>query len=147
MTGGAGYNDLLNFYTHNFVTRSPPDTELIPISRTIGADRVVDEMIFRCTHTCEIEYFLPGVAPTGKKLEISMVAIVNFRGSKLAFESLYWDQASTLVQIGLLDPKGLPIAGSEIGRKVLDPYRQPSNRLFGQEARKRNSSGIGAVEA
>jgi hypothetical protein len=106
MTGGTGYKDLLNFYSNNFVTRSPPDTELVPISRTIGADRIVDEMVFRCTHTCEVEYFLPGVAPTNKKLEIFMVAIVNFRGPKLAFESLYWDHASALVQSECREGRG-----------------------------------------
>ena len=98
MTGGAGYDDLLHFYTHHFVTRSPPDTELIPISRTVGADRIVDEMIFKCTHTEELDYFLPGIEPTGKEVRIPMVGIVSFRGGKLAFESLYWDQASTLAQ-------------------------------------------------
>lgn len=141
MTGGAGYDDLLHFYTNNFVTRSPPDTELIPISRTVGSDRIVDEMVFRCTHTTEIDYFLPGIEPTGRPVSIPMVGIVAFRGGKLAFESLYWDQASTLAQgeqsrtvaiirlfinilstahppVGILDPDRIPaIAGSQVARK------------------------------
>ncbi|CAO1619882.1 unnamed protein product [Sympodiomycopsis kandeliae] len=131
LTGGSGYDDLSHFYKHNFVTRSPPDTVLIPISRTIGSDRIVDEMIFQCTHTSEIDYFLPGIEPTYKPLRIAMVGIVSFRGGKLAFESLYWDQASTLAQIGILDPNTVPaIAGPEVAAKVLDPYGQPSNVLF-----------------
>ena len=76
----------------------------MPISRTVGADRVVDEMLFCFTHDIEIDWMLPGVAPTGRYVEIPLVAIVRFRGDKLYNEHIYWDQASVLVQIGLLDP-------------------------------------------
>ncbi|CDO73488.1 hypothetical protein BN946_scf185013.g123 [Trametes cinnabarina] len=107
---------------------TPPDTELITISRTVGADRIIDEMIFKCTHTTEIDYFLPGIKPTGKPLEIALVGVVAFRGDKLTFE--YWDQASLLVQLGLLNPKGLPVAGVEVARKVVDPFGLPSNTLM-----------------
>jgi len=109
---------------------TPPDTELITVSRTVGADKIVEEMIFKCTHTTEIDYLLPGVAPTGKPLEIPLVGIVAFRGDKLFFEHLYWDQASVLVQLGLLDPSGLPVAGVEVARKVLNPFELPSNTLM-----------------
>jgi hypothetical protein len=87
-------------------------------------------MIFKCPHTSEIDYFLPGIPPTGKPLEIAMVGIIAFRGDKLFFEHLYWDQASVLVQLGMLDPLGLPIAGVEVARKVLDPFGHPSNTLI-----------------
>jgi len=87
-------------------------------------------MIFKCTHTTEIDYFLPGVAPTGKPLEIAMVGIVGFRGDKLCFEHLYWDQASALVQLGLLDKTNLPVSGVEQARKVLNPFGIPSNVLL-----------------
>ncbi|EPQ28329.1 uncharacterized protein PFL1_04156 [Pseudozyma flocculosa PF-1] len=139
LTGGSGYDELARFYEHHFTRASPPDTRLLPVSRTVGSDRIVDEMVFECTHTTEIEYFLPGVAPTGKRLRIAMVGIINIRGDKLAFESLYWDQASTLAQLGLLPSGGssggagggsLPIAAGEVAQKVLDPYGQPSNLLL-----------------
>ncbi|RPD64835.1 NTF2-like protein [Lentinus tigrinus ALCF2SS1-6] len=132
MTGGVGYQDLARFYKYHFVRENitPPDTELITISRTIGADRVIDEMIFKCTHTTEIDYFLPGIKPTGKPLEIALVGVVAFRGDKLTFEHIYWDQASVLVQLGLLEPGKLPVAGVEVARKVVDPFGQPSNRLL-----------------
>jgi carboxymethylenebutenolidase len=120
MTGGVGYKDLHRFYTNHFVNSNPADTRLIPISRTIGADRVVDEMIFCFTHDREIDWMLPGVKPTGKFVEVPLVAIINFRGDKLYHEHIYWDQASVLVQIGLLDPKLLPVAGRETAQKVLD---------------------------
>ena len=129
MTGGVGYRNLHRFYTDHFVNSNPPDTALVPISRTVGATQVVDEMLFSFTHTTEIPWMLPGVAPTGKRVEVPLVAIVNFRGSKLYHEHIYWDQASVLVQVGLLDAKLLPVAGVETARKLLDETL-PSNALM-----------------
>ncbi|KAI0639674.1 NTF2-like protein [Trametes polyzona] len=132
MTGGVGYQDLARFYKYHFTKENvtPPDTELITMSRTVGADRIIEEMIYKCTHTTEIDYFLPGIKPTGKPLEIALVGVVAFRGDKLTFEHIYWDQASVLVQLGLLDTKGLPVAGVEVARKVVDPFGLPSNTLL-----------------
>jgi carboxymethylenebutenolidase len=101
----------------------------VPISRTIGADRIVDEMLFCFTHDIEIDWMLPGVPPTGKYVEIPLVAIVRFRGDQLYNEHIYWDQASVLVQIGLLDSKKLPVAGVETARKLVDEAL-PSNTLM-----------------
>ena len=129
MTGGVGHDLLKRFYKHHFIPTTPTDTRLIPISRTIGADRLVDEMLFCFTHDIEIDWMLPGIAPTGKYVEIPLVAIVNFRGDKLYHEHIYWDQASVLVQIGKLDPKGLPVAGVETANKLKDEKR-PSNTLM-----------------
>ncbi len=121
MTGGVGHRDLARFYANHFIPKCPKDTKLVPISRTIGADRLVDEMLFCFTHDVEIDWMLPGVAPTGKYVEIPLVAIVNFRGDKLYHEHIYWDQASVLVQIGLLDaddPAGRGHRdGAEAGRR------------------------------
>jgi carboxymethylenebutenolidase len=129
MTGGVGHTQLKRFYQHHFIPKCPQDTRLVPISRTIGADRIVDEMLFCFTHDIEIDWMLPGVKPTGKYVEIPLVAIVNFRGDKLYHEHIYWDQASVLVQIGLLDPKSLPTAGIETAKKIVDE-KQPSNTLM-----------------
>jgi carboxymethylenebutenolidase len=133
MTGGVGYDNLKRFYTNHFVNSNPDDTRLIPISRTIGADRIVDEFIFSCTHSREIDWMLPGVAPTGKYFEVPMLAVVCFRGNKLYNEHIYWDQASVLVQIGLLNPVGLPVAGIESAKKLLNETL-PSNGLMGDKA-------------
>ncbi len=95
----------------------------------VGADQIVDELIFSFTHTSEVDWMLPGVPPTGRKVEIPLVAIVRFVGDKVAHEHIYWDQASVLVQVGLLDPKGLPVAGAETAAKVVDAAR-PSNELM-----------------
>ena len=129
MTGGVGHDELKRFYTHHFVHSNPEDTRLIPISRTIGSDRVVDEFIFCCTHDREIDWLLPGLAPTGKYFEVPMLAVICFRGNKLYNEHIYWDQASVLAQIGAIDPTGLPIAGAQSAKKLLDETL-PSNTLM-----------------
>jgi len=129
MTGGVGREALRGFYSRLFIPRMPPDTEIVPVSRTIGTDRLVDEMVFRFTHTMEMEWMLPGLPPTGRRVEIPLVVIVHFRDGKLAHEHIYWDQASVLVQLGLLAPAGLPVAGVDTARKVLDPSL-PSNELI-----------------
>jgi carboxymethylenebutenolidase len=129
MTGGVGQEALARFYHDHFVNSNPKDTKLIPVSRTIGTDRVVDEMLFCFTHDVEIPWMLPGVTPTGRYVEVPLVAIVAFRGDKLYHEHIYWDQASVLAQIGLLDPERLPIAGIETAKKLVDETL-PSNTLM-----------------
>ncbi|HIL94943.1 MAG TPA: dienelactone hydrolase family protein [Pseudomonadales bacterium] len=129
MTGGVGHDHLKRFYKYHFVDSNPDDTKLIPISRTIGTDRIVDESVFCFTHNRVIDWMLPGIEPTGKYVEIPVVGIINFRGDKLYHEHIYWDQASVLVQIGKLDPDGLPVAGIETSKKLVDE-KLPSNDLM-----------------
>jgi carboxymethylenebutenolidase len=119
MTGGYGKDELREFYSHDFIPRMPPDTTLTPVSRTVGTDQLVDEMIFSFTHSEEMPWMLPGVPPTHKRVEIALVAIVKFRDGKLAHEHIYWDQASVLKQIGLITDPALPVFGVETARKVL----------------------------
>ncbi len=137
MTGGVGRDSLARFYKYHFIPKCPKDTRLVPLSRTVGADRVVDEMLFCFTHDTEIDWMLPGIAPTGKYVEVPLIAIVNSRGPKLYHEHIYWDQASVLVQIGVLDPGRLPVVGRDQAKKLLDE-KLPSNRLM---ARWRKSEG------
>jgi carboxymethylenebutenolidase len=138
LTGGVGRSELRRFYSERFIPRMPPDTEMVSISRTIGDDQIVDEMVFKFTHTIEMDWMLPGLAPTGRRVEVPLVAIVRFREGKLAHEHIYWDQASVLVQLGLLDAGGLPVAGVEAARKALDP-RLPSNALIERSGRSRRA--------
>jgi len=121
LTGGSGRDELREFYSKRFIPQMPPDTEMTPVSQTIGENQIVDEMIFKFTHTISMDWMLPGIPPTGKRVEVPLVAIVRFRDGKLAHEHIYWDQASVLVQIGLLDPARLPVVGIESAKKVLDP--------------------------
>lgn len=129
LAGGVGHDELKRFYRYHFIGANPPDTSMVPVSRTVGTDSIVDEMVFRFTHTASVDWMLPGIAPTGRTVEVPLVAIVRFHDGKVAHEHIYWDQASVLVQIGLLDPTNLPIAGAETARKVLD-RTQPSNTLL-----------------
>jgi carboxymethylenebutenolidase len=129
MTGGVGHDQVKRFYKYHFIHANAADTQITPISRTVGDDQIVDELLFSFTHSGELDWMLPGVAPTGRKVEIPLVAIVRFQDGKIAHEHIYWDQASVLVQIGKLDPKGLPVAGVETARKIADKTR-PTNGLM-----------------
>ena len=121
MTGGVGHEELREFYSTRFIPQMPPDTAMTPVSRTIGVDRIVDEMVFEFTHTSKMDWMLPGVEPTGKHVKVALVVIVHFRDGKLAHEHIYWDQASVLAQLGLIDSTKLPVVGVESAEKVLNP--------------------------
>ena len=121
LTGGWGKAALREFYSQRFIPSMPADTALTPISRTVGENQLVDEMIFSFTHTQEMPWMLPGVAPTNRRVEVPLVAIVQFRDGKLAHEHIYWDQASVLKQIGLLTDPALPVFGAETAHKVVNP--------------------------
>jgi hypothetical protein len=148
MTGGIGFHDLRRFYKEFFIPGNPPDMAIKVLSRTVGTDRIVDEMLCTYTHTMEVPWMLPGVPPTGKKVEVVVVGVVCVRGGKLYHEHIHWDQASVLVQIGLLDPglvpkgfktteegrekevKRLPVVGREGARKCVDETVGKSNELI-----------------
>jgi carboxymethylenebutenolidase len=119
MIGGFGREQLHRYYQHHFIPQAK-GSQMIPVSRTVGSDRLVDEFVASFIHDTPNDTLLPGVAPTGKRIEVPMVAIVHFRGDKLCKEHLYWDQASVLAQIGLLDTSSLPITGAEAAAHVLD---------------------------
>ena len=129
LTGGVGHDQLREFYSQRFIPQMPPDTSMTPVSRTVGTDRVVDEMVFEFTHTIKMDWMLPGVAPTNRHVKIPLIVVVHFRDGQLAHEHIYWDQASVLAQLGLIDATALPVAGVETAEKVLDPTR-PSNELM-----------------
>ena len=152
LTGGVGKTDLERFYKDFF--RSSTDAEkqknalkIRLLSRTVGTDRVVDEMQVSLTHASEIPWLLPGVSATGKRIEIVLVSIFHVRGKRLVSEHIYWDQASVLVQAGLLDPKlvnsgsgammkkkkdgkGLPVRGAESARAIGEDENQHVNELI-----------------
>lgn len=135
LTGGIGYDGVYNFYKNDFVGKMPVDTKIVRVSRTVGKDQVVDELIISFTHNREIKVMLPGIPSTGKYVELPLVVVMKFDDNdKIAHEHIYWDQASLLAQIGLLDSKSLPIYGIEQTRKLLEI----SSSL--QQKRNKNSS-------
>lgn len=147
--------DLFIFYRDYFIPSHPPSLQLKLVSRTVGVDRLVDEMILSFKHTQEVPHILPGVPATGKDVRIAAVSVVTFRGGMLVHEHMYWDQASVLVQVGLLDPqlvphsmrqKGMqrmPVVGAEQADKLLDEESQPSNELIsGWKDRPKGDPGV-----
>jgi carboxymethylenebutenolidase len=139
LTGGCGRDDVRSFYSSYFIGRWPEDTQLKPISRTIGQGRVIDEFVLSFTHDREIPTMLPGIPPTGKKVELPHVVVMGIENNKVVYEHIYWDQGSLLVQVGLLDPAKLPVSGAEQARKLLDP-KLPSNELIRRAERAKSPS-------
>jgi predicted ester cyclase len=133
LAGGVGAKALRRFYENDFLSTKPPSMRLRLLSRTVGSDRVVDEIYTTFDHTLEMPWMLPGVPPSGKRVEVILVAIVALKADKIFTEHLYWDQASVLMQIGLLDPKlipqgavsgvnKLPVTGRESARRILNEH-------------------------
>jgi carboxymethylenebutenolidase len=126
LAGGVGKEGVRAFYRDHLVGKFfPPDVKITEVSTTVGDDRVVQELVMSFTHTMTIDWLLPGVAPTGKPVEVAFAVVVGFKDGKITHEHIYWDQASVLVQIGLLDPAGLPVGGAEVARKVANPKHPP----------------------
>lgn len=122
MMGGNGYEGVRSFYKNHLVGKFfPPDVTMSRVSLTVGTNQIVEELVITFTHTTVIDWLLPEVAPTGKKVEVAVVVIAGIQDGKITHEHIYWDQASVLVQVGLLDPKNLPVCGSEGARRLLDP--------------------------
>ncbi|WP_447973587.1 nuclear transport factor 2 family protein [Nitrospira sp. Kam-Ns4a] len=129
LTGGAGAGEVRGFYERYFVGKWPADTKVVRVSRTVGQDQVVDELVMSFTHDVPLDFMLPGVPPAGKHVELPVVVVMKFEGGKIAHEHIYWDQASLLVQVGLLDPRTLPVVGIEQARTLQDQSR-PLNALL-----------------
>jgi carboxymethylenebutenolidase len=133
MTGGVGTEAVRSFYGRHFIGKWPDDTEITPVSRTIGTDQVVDELVISFTHDVEMDAILPGVAPTGRKVVLAFCVVVGFENGKVAHEHIYWDQASLLTQVGLLDRGDLPVVGAEQASVLLDRSSHPLNELLAGE--------------
>lgn len=126
MMGGVGADGVADFYGKYFVGHWPADTTIIAVCRTVGTDNVVDEMVMSFTHDIPMPTLLPGVAPTGRAVMLPVVVVMGFEGEKVSYERIYWDQASLLVQVGLLDESLLPVTGVAQAHKVLDKDLPPN---------------------
>jgi carboxymethylenebutenolidase len=113
MIGARGRLAVRRFYADYFIGHQAHDMRLELVSRTATQDRLVDEMIVSFTHDVEIPWVLPGVAPTGRAVTVPLLAVIGFRGSLIESEHIYWDQASVLTQVGLLEPDELPVTGAD----------------------------------
>jgi carboxymethylenebutenolidase len=88
LIGARGRDDVRDFYAHRVVSHIPPAMETVPVSPTIGQGRVVDALIGRFTHAIRMDWLLPGIAPTGTRVAVPLVAIVSCDGDKVAHEHL-----------------------------------------------------------
>jgi carboxymethylenebutenolidase len=129
VTGASGRDPLHEFYRDHFVGKWPADLSVERISRTMSDNMVIDEFIVRFTHDVVMDAILPGLAPTGRPVELPHVAVAGFENGKIAFERIYWDQGSLLVQIGVLDADRLPLVGSQQAEAVLN-QDYPRNELI-----------------
>lgn len=128
-TGGVGRDAVRRFYGRHFIGKWPADLAIRTISRTVGQGRIIDELVLSFTHDVEMDALVPGVPPTGRVVELAFVVIVGVEGDKISYEHIYWDQASLLVQLGLIDEDRLPVLGAEETRALLDSA-VPRNRLI-----------------
>jgi carboxymethylenebutenolidase len=134
MTGGRGKKEMLDFYGNHFIPKMPADTETRLVCRTVGQERVIDELVMSFTHDIEMDWMTPGIPPTGRKVEVPLVVVVQTRSEKIVCERIYWDQASVLLQLGVLEAGDLPIAGVESARKAVN-VKMPSNELIRRASR------------
>ncbi len=127
-TGATGKTELQMFYSEIFIPQMPADVELQLLSRSVGQNRLIDEFILRFTHTVRMEWFAPGINPTGCRLVVPHVGIIAFENGKISSEHIYWDQATVLAQMGLLD-RQLPVIGDTQCDRLLDA-NAPANELI-----------------
>lgn len=118
--GGRGREGVYNYYRDYFLAQLPADIRPVPISQVVGRDMLVEEAVFQFTHDQVMDWVIPGVPPTGKRVEMGVAAIVQFENGKIASEHLYWDHASVLAQLGVLDSAKTPIKGIESARTLLE---------------------------
>ncbi len=130
VTGGVGYQAVQDHYRDQVLLQLPPDTALRRLTRTVGGERLVDELLLCFTHSLAMDWLLPGLAPTGRRVELPLVASVRFADGLIAAVHLYWDQASALVQLGLLAPAELPVARAESVSALLDRTGLPTTALL-----------------
>lgn len=145
MIGGEGREEVERFYTERFIFSMPADAEFVPISRTVAGSTIVEESLLRFTHDEDVEWILPGVAPTGRRVEVAVCTVVRMEEDRIAHEHVYWDQATVLAQIGLIDADALPVVGAESARK-LEGGGEALNRLVTRAASRNAPSPAGESE-
>jgi len=105
-----------------------------PVNRIVGDGQLVDERHVTFSHSKPMNWFLPNVPPTNKKVYIDIVVIVQFRGDKLACERIYWDHATVLRHVGLLQEKALA--------ESIICHRLCSNWRYRKKSRQRQNTGM-----
>ncbi|MFD9002996.1 nuclear transport factor 2 family protein [Streptomyces sp. NPDC059582] len=121
MSGGSGKEHLRRYYRDVFIPGIPQNTVTETVDRSVGDDFLVEEILMRMRHDQEIPFLLPGLAPTGRDLEVPLLVKVKFRDGLMESERLYWDQAAVLAQVDLIASEGLPMTDfTEVVRFLRD---------------------------
>jgi len=127
-TGATGREPLRRFYREIFIPQMPADAQLELLTRTVGQNRLIDGFALSRTHSVQMDWFAPGIAPTGRRLRVPHVGIIAFEDGRIASEHIYWDQATVMLRLGILD-EGLPALGGDQADRLLHPHA-PANALI-----------------
>lgn len=100
-SGGRGKQVLRGYYRDEFIPSIPEDWTLTLSNRLATDQGIAEEAQLRFHHNKQMDWFLPGIPPTGKLIEVDIVVFIDFREGLMAAERIYWDQASVFRQIGL----------------------------------------------
>lgn len=101
-SGGTGKTELRTYYRNMFIPSIPDEWEHTVTNRVVTDDCIVEEATVRLVHAKRMDWFLPGVPPTGKSIRVDLVIFIEFRDGKMSAERIYWDQAAVLKQVGRL---------------------------------------------
>lgn len=127
-TGATGKDAVRRFYAEIFIPQTPEDFELKALTRSVGQNRLIDEFIVRFTHSVRMDWFAPGVEPTGRRIAVPHVGVIAFEDGRISSEHIYWDHATVLRQMGLLDAS-LPVMGADQCDRILNA-EAPANELI-----------------
>ena len=113
---------MLAFHANQIIGQFlPPDVKFETITRTYSPECLLDVFVISFIHKIEMDHLLPGVNPTRKYAEVAFVVIVGIESSKVSHQHIHWDQANLLVQLGLINPEGLPLTGTGAVAKLRNP--------------------------
>jgi carboxymethylenebutenolidase len=126
--GGYGADGVRCFYGEEFFRGIPADTKTTTVAQTIAEHVLIDEWVVSFTHDLPMEWMLPGIAPTGRSVELAMISVISFEDGKIASERLYWDHAGLLAQLGVIDPATPSVRGAEAAQLLLDPSKLATSK-------------------
>jgi carboxymethylenebutenolidase len=99
-SGARGADELRRHLADDVLPHQPADLATRRVSRTGDRWRVVDEELVSFTHDRELPWLLPGLAPTGRRVEVLAISLVTVRQQRVAEHRTLWDHHGLLAQLG-----------------------------------------------